>query len=46
MYGKGDGVPKDLTEAEAWFRKAAEQGNPNAQSALRALYPDGKDATS
>ena len=25
MYSKGEGVPKDYTEAVKWYRKAAEQ---------------------
>jgi integrase len=30
-YTFGDGVPKDAAEAMKWFRKAAEQGNADAQ---------------
>ena len=36
-YANGDGVPKDLSEAVRWYRKAAEQGHAPAQSALRRL---------
>ncbi len=34
MYESGKGVPQDYTQAAAWFRKAAEQGN--ALGAMRA----------
>jgi hypothetical protein len=30
-YYKGNGVPKDYTNAFMWFRKSAEQGNADAQ---------------
>lgn len=33
-YHEGEGVAKDVFEAVKWFRKAAEQGYPTAQSAL------------
>ena len=33
-YLKGDGVPKDLTKALQWFRKAAEAGNTEGQRNL------------
>jgi TPR repeat protein len=33
-YGKGDGVPTDLTQAAAWYRKAAENGDATAQFVL------------
>ena len=32
MYNRGIGVPQDCAEAAAWFQKAAEQGNPDAQN--------------
>ena len=41
-YISGQGVPKDYTQAAAWFRKAAEQGDAAAQSLLGALYHDGQ----
>jgi TPR repeat protein len=41
MYLKGQGVPKDLPQAAAWFRKAADQGEPGAQNNLGALYEAG-----
>ena len=41
MYIRGDGVPKDYSEALKWFRLAAEQGEPNAQYSLGKMYDDG-----
>ena len=32
MYYKGDGVAQDYTEAVKWYRKAADQGNADAQT--------------
>ncbi len=32
IYGKGQGVPKNLNEAAVWYRKAAEQGHAKAQN--------------
>jgi TPR repeat protein len=37
LYYNGQGVPQDDTQAEMWFRKAAEQGYENAKSKLRVL---------
>ena len=37
MYENGLGVPKDIQQAIAWYRKAAEQGLPPAQETLRKL---------
>jgi len=34
MYAVGRGVPEDLSIAEEWWRKAAEQGNEEAREAL------------
>jgi TPR repeat protein len=34
-------VAKDEAEAVAWYRKSAEQGNPNAQNNLGACYEGG-----
>ena len=42
MYDKGQGVPKDDTEAGKWFRKAAEQGNAFAQVNLGFKYAKGQ----
>ena len=37
-YSRGNGVPKDPSEAVYWYRKAAEQGYPMGQANLgRAL---------
>lgn len=44
MYENGNGVPKDATQAAAWFRKAAEQGLAVAQNSLGWMYVDGNDA--
>ena len=33
-YENGDGVEKDLSEAEKWYRKAAEQGHAEAKETL------------
>jgi S1-C subfamily serine protease len=43
MYEKGVGVAKDSTEAEKWYRKAAEQGNPNYQYEAGYYYERRKD---
>src|ERR1700722_12144534 len=40
-YFVGRGVPKDLTQAAYWYRKAADQGNPAAQVYLGYLYTVG-----
>lgn len=37
MYQQGEGVSKDYTKALKWYRKAASQGNPNAEQNLIAL---------
>jgi len=42
MYGKGQGVPKNDTEAAKWFRKAAERGNAFAQVNLGFMYAKGQ----
>ena len=41
-YDRGDGVPKDLTKAVYWYRKAAEQGYASAQNSLAVCYEFGK----
>ena len=41
-YHNGEGVPKDMTEAVKWYRKAAEQGLAEAQFNLGVLYGDGE----
>jgi TPR repeat protein len=42
MYAKGEGVPEDDAEAVKWYRKAAEQGNAQAQSNLGLMYDNGE----
>ena len=49
MEGPGGGdvllfpsVPKDMVEAVKWYRKAAEQGDPIAQSSLGDCYASGE----
>jgi TPR repeat protein len=45
IYASGDTrVPKDLAEAEKWYRKAAKLGHTDAQYALGIIYQK-KDAT-
>jgi len=41
IYGKGLGVPVDVTEAFKWFKLAADQGNPDAQADLANMYMAG-----
>ena len=41
MYLKGWGVPRDNGLTARWYRLAADQGYPDAQFALGALYEDG-----
>ena len=36
-YRNGEGVEQSNEEAEKWYRKAAEQGNSDAQEALTEL---------
>ena len=38
MYYTGNAVPQDEKLAVSWFRKAAEQGHPDAQYALGLMY--------
>jgi TPR repeat protein len=40
-YAYGHGVPQDYTQATAWYRKAAEKGNLDAQRDLGDLYDNG-----
>ncbi|MGL5334797.1 MAG: tetratricopeptide repeat protein [Enterovibrio sp.] len=42
MYADGIGVAKDEKQAFYWYRKAAEQGYPEAQFALGAMYASGR----
>ena len=41
MYGKGNGVLKDATEAVKWWRLSAEQGNAYAQHNLGVMHTHG-----
>jgi hypothetical protein len=42
MYEDGRGVQQDDTQAVAWWRKAAEQGNAKAQCGLGVAYASGR----
>lgn len=42
MYDNGTGVSQDYLEAEKWYRKAAEQGDPYSQKNLAVMYDFGK----
>ena len=42
MYGNGQGVAQDYKLALAWYRKAADQGNANAQFNLGCMYEEGQ----
>ena len=42
MYYSSQGVPQDYGEAAKWYRLAAEQGNPTAQSNLGSMYYSGQ----
>jgi TPR repeat protein len=42
IHEQGLGVPKNLANAAAWYRKAAEGGNASAQYNLGVLYQFGK----
>ena len=42
MYANGKGVPKDASQAAAWYRKAAEQGDAKAQFNLGLMYANGE----
>jgi hypothetical protein len=41
MYARGEGVPQDYVQATGWYRKAAEQGDAEAQISLGAAYKRG-----
>jgi uncharacterized protein len=41
MYDKGQGVTPDSAEALRWYRKAADQGNAEAQTNLGTCYVKG-----
>lgn len=41
-YGKGEGVPRDDTQAARWLRSAADQGDARAQTNLGVSYALGR----
>jgi len=41
-YFSGQGVPEDLVQAAAWYRRAADQGHRAAQNLLASMYYYGK----
>jgi hypothetical protein len=41
-YLFGEGVPEDFSQSAAWYRKAAEQGNADAQFKLGEMYGNGE----
>ena len=43
LYLRGNGVPKNMREAEKWLRKAAEQDMSEAQNDLGVVYALGGD---
>lgn len=43
LYFRGNGVPKNIREAEKWLKKAAERDMSAAQNDLGALYTVGGD---
>ncbi|MBK9585642.1 MAG: sel1 repeat family protein [Alphaproteobacteria bacterium] len=44
-FAENNGVLKDYTKAEQWFRKAADQGHAEAQSYLGIMYAEGHGVT-
>ena len=42
MYDKGEGVEQDHEEAVKWYRKAADQGDADAQFNLGVMYYNGE----
>lgn len=42
-YDRGDGVPRDATQALKWYREAADRGLPESQYTLGAKYGIGRD---
>ena len=42
MYSNGRGVPQDDRQAVTWYRKAAEQGDAQAQTLLGSRYAYGR----
>jgi TPR repeat protein len=42
LYRDGEGVSQNYTETAFWYRKAAEQGDTDAQKMLGILYSNGQ----
>ncbi|WP_413700292.1 tetratricopeptide repeat protein [Psychromonas sp. KJ10-10] len=42
MYSNGLGVLQDYKKATNWYRKAAEQGDADAQFSLGVMYNNGR----
>jgi TPR repeat protein len=42
MYGSGNGIAKNMTEAAKWYRRAADQGHAKAQAMLGVLFSSGQ----
>ena len=42
VYYLGRGVPQNFPEAMKWFKKAADQGNPDATALLGVMYEEGQ----
>lgn len=42
IYGSGNGITPNLTEAARWYQRAAEQGHHQAQAMLGVLYNSGQ----
>nr|WP_304302254.1 hypothetical protein [Chromatium okenii] len=40
-YANGDGVAQDEAQAVVWYRKAAEQGDTDAQYNIGVMYTNG-----
>ncbi len=41
MYANGQAVPEDYAQAVVWYRKAAEQGDADAQTLVGLMYANG-----
>jgi uncharacterized protein len=41
MYAEAEGIPHDYAQAMIWLRKAADQGDAEAQQGVGTLYRDG-----
>ena len=41
MHANGEGINQDYKQAMNWYRKAAEQGNSEAQYNLGVMYATG-----